>query len=95
MKVSVACRQAWHFHAPAAVDAELQRQHGRLQASSRLEEWGCGEHVTGVEVGRLEGAVGLRALEDNAARLLGLAELSGSMSESSISLAMPIDGGWS
>lgn len=31
----------------------------------------------GVEVGRLEGAVGLRALEDNAARLLGLAELSG------------------
>lgn len=51
--------------------------------------------MTGVEVGRLEGAVGLRALEDNAARLLGLAELSGSMSESSISLAMPIDGGWS
>lgn len=33
--------------------------------------------VTGVEVGRLEGAVGLGELEEKAAEALGLAELSG------------------
>ena len=34
--------------------------------------------VTGVEVGRLEGAVGLGVLEAEAAKVLGLAEIAGS-----------------
>ena len=75
-------------------DAALQRQHD-FKASLRFEEWGRGEHVTGVEVGRLEGAVGLRALEDQAARLLGLAELSGSMTARPMSISFATRWGWS